>query len=429
MKRLPAAVQRYLDKQPTTADWRLEGDDGGDFAGAVVIPSLAEGECLFATLRSLAANPAALTQAFLVVVVVNHEAAAAAAARLQNSNDLERLQAFAAQSGLRLAWVDAASPGLEIPTKLAGVGFARKLGMDLVLPRLLRAKDPLLVCLDADTLVETGYLQAIITHFLNSTQGAAILPYRHQPAADAVAQAAIERYELFLRSYVYGLRLAGSPYAFNSVGSAMACRASAYVRCGGMNSRKAGEDFYFLQKLAKTGGVAQLSGTTVYPEARVSTRVPFGTGRSMSRLLEEGEQAIQFYPVEVFRVLAEWLDTVQLALPEDAEQLMLRAAKISPVLSGYLEQCGWQRSWTGMQATYRTAAQLFQAFHVWFDGFRTMRLVHLLCEAGFGRGEPETVLPRYFFWQGRSCPATCAEMLEELRSYDAAQPLIRLSKI
>ena len=274
----PVAVQRYLDRYGVRGPWRLAGAPQVDYRGAVVIPSLAEGDRLFATLRSLAGNPREWISRFLVVVVCNHGQGAGSEDRLQNGIDLARLEDFAQASGLNLGRVDAISPGFEVPERRAGVGFARKLGMDLALPLLDWSADPLLIGLDADTLVEENYLQAIDRHFLMSTRGAAVLPYRHQPGADPALQDAIDRYELFLRSYVFGLRLAGSPYAFNTVGSAMACRASAYVRCGGMNSRKAGEDFYFLQKLAKTDGVDRLSGTIVYPEPRVSSGSPSAPG-------------------------------------------------------------------------------------------------------------------------------------------------------
>ena len=429
MNLLPDAVQRYLDRSAFRGAWTLEGVERGGFAGAVVIPSLAEGDSLFATLQSLAANPRRLTACFLVVIVVNHAENASAADRLQNSIDLTRLAVLAEGSELCLSWVDAASPGAEVPTKQAGVGFARKLGMDLALPLLNWKEDSLLVCLDADTLVEANYLQSIVMHFRQSALGAATLPFRHQPGNDAAQQAAIDRYELFLRSYVYGLRLAESPYAFNTVGSAMACRASAYVRCGGMNCRKAGEDFYFLQKLAKTDGVALLSGTTVFPEPRVSSRVPFGTGRSMSRLLDGDARAVLFYPAKAFQVLADWLRTVNQQLSFDAETLLTYAEKMSPVLTDYLEQANWRTVWPRIQSTHRTGSRRRQAFHVWFDGFKTMRMIHLLCDAGFSRGEPEDVLPEYFFWDGRDCPEVQAGMLEALRSQDGVQQSISVSKI
>ncbi len=421
MSLLPAAVERYLDKSAAKGPWALAGEDRADFVGAVVIPSLAEGDSLFATLQSLAANPPQLIAGFLVVIVVNHGEAASAEDQLQNSLDLARLADLAERSELCLAWVDAASPDLEIPAKQAGVGFVRKLGMDLALSRLNWTEDPLLVCLDADTLVEENYLQSIVTHFRQSTLGAAVLPYRHQPGVDAVQQAAIDRYELYLRSYVYGLRLAGSPYAFNTVGSAIACRASAYVRCGGMNCRKAGEDFYFLQKLAKTDGVDLLSGTTVFPEPRVSARVPFGTGRSMGRLLNGDAQAVLFYPATVFRVLADWLRIVAQHISGDAEILLAHAEKISPVLADYLEQAGWRTVWPRLQSNHQNIVRRSHAFHSWFDGFRTMRLIHMLCDTGLCRSESEDALKEYFAWDDRACPRTLAGMLEELRLIDGVR--------
>lgn len=417
---LPTAVQRYLDKAGTQGPWRLSGTERTDFYGAVVIPSLAEGDSLFQTLQGLSANASAAISDFLVVVVVNHAEQAVDADRLQNAVDLQRLQAFSRDSALNLAWVDAASAGLEVPGRQAGVGFARKLGMDLALKFLAWDANPLLVCLDADTLVEERYLSAITNHFRQASCGAAVLPYRHQPGAGPEQQTAIEHYELFLRSYVYGLRLAGSPYAFNSVGSAMACRAQAYVRCGGMNMRKAGEDFYFLQKLAKTDGVEQLTGTTVYPEPRISERVPFGTGRSMLRMLAGDHQGVLVYPVEVFDILGEWLRLVTHNLSREAVETLQAAEQLSPVLAGQLEKLDWLRVWPRMQKTFREEERLRQAFHGWFDGFRSLRLIHLLCENGYLRGAPQELLPAYFAREGVRCPNTINAMLEKLRADDGA---------
>jgi len=418
MPALPAAVQRYLDRHATQGPWELESEARGEFDGAVVIPALAEGAGIFATLESLAANPPSWLERFLIVVVVNNSDQAAAADRRQNETDLAALADLASRTVLNLCRVDAAVAGLAVPSRQAGVGFARKLGMDLVLPRLDWRKDPLLVCLDADTLVDPGYLQAIAMHFQNSAAGAAVLPFRHQPAADPLRQAAIDRYELFLRRYVYGLRLAGSPYAFHSIGSAIACRASAYVLSGGMNGRKAGEDFYFLQKLAKTVGVERISGTRVYPDSRASNRVPFGTGRSVALQLEGDENAVRFYPAAVFRITGAWLRAVAQDLPGRADTLLLKAEAISPVLADHLEQSGWLATWPRLQENHPASAGLFRAFHTWFDGFRTLRLIHRLCNSGLQRGEPEAMLPDYFARDGLACPKDLPAMLETLRRLD-----------
>ena len=418
MSDLPAEVQKYLSKRAIKGPWAVAGTRRMDFTGAVVIPSLAEGDSLFATLQSLETNASELRDQFLILVVVNQGEQASDEDRLQNHDDLERLITFFKQTNLSLGWIDATSTGCEIPSKDAGVGFSRKLGLDSALSRLNWQTDPLLVCLDADTLVEEHYLQSIVSHFCQSKKGAAVLPFCHQHADDSEKQSAIDRYELFMRSYVYGLRLAGSPYAFNSVGSAIACRAGAYIRCGGMNSRKAGEDFYFLQKLAKTDGIDLLKGTIVFPEPRVSTRVPFGTGRSMGRLLAGDTDGVLFYPIAVFQILGDWLSMIEKNLHDDAEALLRKASEISPVLVEYLEQAGWRVTWPRLQNNHHSETSRLAAFHVWFDGFRTLRLIHLVCEAGFSRGEPEEMLPDFFLLDNRPCATTVADMLHDLRLFD-----------
>ena len=53
MSHFPAAVQRYLDKRVAKGPWTVTGAQNSSFTGAVVIPSLAEADSLFATLQSL----------------------------------------------------------------------------------------------------------------------------------------------------------------------------------------------------------------------------------------------------------------------------------------------------------------------------------------------------------------------------------------
>ncbi len=113
----------------------------------------------------------------------------------------------------------------------------------------------------------------------------------------------ITLYELHLRYYIQGLRYSGFPYAFHTVGSAIAVKAFQYVKAGGMNRRQAGEDFYFVQKLVPLGGYFALNSTTVYPSPRESFRVPFGTGAAISRLMNNPGEEFLTYNFEAFREL------------------------------------------------------------------------------------------------------------------------------
>lgn len=409
-------LQSYCAERAAGAPWSLAGCCRSGFRGAVVIPALAESAGLQATLASIARNPPALIDRFLVVVVVNHRIDAADADKADNAETLRMLPTLSELLPFPLAWIDAASPGRELPVRSGGVGLARKIGFDHALSRLdCQNADPLLVGLDADTLVQPDYLEAIECHFLTAQAGGAVIPFRHQPAATPAAQDIIDCYELFLRSYVHGLACAASPYAFHTVGSAMACTVSAYLRSGGMNSRQAGEDFYFLQQLKKTSGIATVPGTEVHPSPRPSHRVPFGTGRSVSRALGGDREAITFYRPECFQILRSWLDLISGSIDSGAEMLIRSAAAISQDLAGYLDREGFAAVWPRISRAKKSPAALLAAFHEWFDGLRTMKLVHHLSAETYPRCSPEESVPHLLGISGLEPVHGIREQLELLR--------------
>jgi len=383
----------------------------------VVIPALAESATLQATLSSLVRNPPELLAQFLVLVVINHREDAPEADKADNLATLAVLAESApSMPHLNLAWVDAASPGLELPAKGGGVGLARRIGLDLALTRLqTHGHDPILVCLDADTLVRPDYLPALIRHFHGSACGGAVIPFLHQQGLSPQSDRAILRYELFLRCYVLGLSLAASPYAFHSVGSAMACRASAYVKIGGMNSRSAGEDFYFLQQLARTVGIEQVAGTVVYPSQRSSHRVPFGTGRSISRLLDGDPEAVLFYRSACFRILGDWLSLVSDSYGQESGCLLARAGEISPHLAEYLETVRCGEIWEKLRRHNPGRTAFLSAFSGWFDGLKTMKLIHHLSAGPFPRRQPNVAVAELLQLCGEEPVTGLEDQLELLR--------------
>src|SRR5256885_274024 len=186
----------------------------------------------------------------------------------------------------------------DLPTKHAGVGLARKIGMDEALRRFAdvgRLWDGVIVNFDADCCCDANYLRSIEAHFTANSRTPGCSIYFEHPPGPA------DLYELHLRYYVQGLRYAGHPYAFHTVGSCMAVRAQVYMEQGGMNKRKAGEDFYFLQKVIALGNYTDLLTTRVMPSARESHRVPFGTGKAVGDHLR-GKAALT-YPFEAFQHL------------------------------------------------------------------------------------------------------------------------------
>jgi len=412
----PELLKEYLARSGVKGSWSIETAAAGPFAGGIVIPALAESDSIPLLLHSLCTDSSLPESGLLVLFVINNREDATAEERVDNARTLALLRARAGQLPFPIGIIDATSQGLALPVRDGGVGLSRKIGHDLLLPYLdCTARDPIIISLDADTLVSPGYAGTIVNHFRSAAAGGAIIPFVHRPAEDERANAAIIRYELFLRCYVAGLAHAGSPYAFQTVGSAMACRASAYLKCGGMNRRRAGEDFYFLQSLAKNCGVSRVTGATVYPSPRRSGRVPFGTGRAVGALLNSEPDAVLFHRPESFLLLKRWLELAGEGCRERLPDLPVLAGEVSPLLQRFLGEQGFSSAWNGLLQHNRTAERLLLAFHRWFDAFRTMKYFHFLADGPYPRCEPEEVLrswPQVWGEPG----LTAEERLELLRN-------------
>jgi hypothetical protein len=419
MNFLPQPVARYLQRRTASGPWHITGSQRSDYRSAVVIPVLAESAALPATLASLATNPENLLAETLVLLVVNQRPDSAAEDKADNRLFLQQLESGSLNlTDLQLAWVDAATAGRELPAKDGGVGLARKIGFDLALSRLAwHPEEPLLVALDADTLVRPDYLGTLRRHFNAADAGAAVIPFCHQVAENPAQQQAITRYELFLRSHVLGLQLAGSPYAFHTIGSTMACRATAYVRAGGMNRRRAGEDFYFLQQLAKTAGVQQLSGTLVFPSPRPSARTPFGTGRSVSALLTGQDSAVLFYPPACYQLLGGWLQLVESHLETDGAGLLQQARQLNVAVAEFFEGENFIAVWNRLATNHPRLQARHKAFHDWFDGLKTTRLIHHLCAGPYPRCQPQQAVPPLLETAGLAAATDPAAQLNILRHH------------
>ncbi|MBQ1653466.1 MAG: hypothetical protein II060_06740 [Bacteroidales bacterium] len=179
--------------------------------------------------------------------------------------------------------------------KIAGVGNARKVGMDEAVWRFATIENPrgVIVSLDADCLVSEDYFTEIYSRFYCAKDhpNACTLQFRHNFDEKLYSKQEIDacrRYEMYLRYFRLAQKVAGIPQCLHTIGSCLAVTAETYARMGGMARRQAGEDFYFLQKLALQSKVASVDKPIVFPSPSVSERVPFGTGRSVKKIIETG---------------------------------------------------------------------------------------------------------------------------------------------
>ena len=300
--------------------------------------------------------------------------------------------------------VDKFSEGNQLPPK-GGVGNARKIGADLAaaLIHMKRISSSWIRCTDADVQIPDSYFACTAEYDDSSDIAALIYPFQHGALEGREGQAdvllATALYELSLRYYVAAMQAARSPYAFHTIGSTIAIHVDHYARVRGFPKREAGEDFYLLNKLAKSGRVVQMKpGSGCRPiqiEARLSDRVPFGTGAAVNKMtaLDNVVEDYRFYDPRLFQLLGLWLDSWSNIWASENPVL-------SPQVFGHTIEMGAHggqvsqaeiHSLIGALAELKTEVALQHAFkqsktfdqfarhlHTWFDAFRSLKLMHAL---------------------------------------------------
>lgn len=397
MNEIPEFVKKYLTKFGMPG-WELEKSDNKNYKLIIVIPAVQEFENIKKLLLSLSENDKTYFEKILIVFTINSIENSPQEIIEENQQTILYLKSIINKSetgnneltkianlDLNIGIVDINSPGNQMPAKDGGVGLARKIGMDLALEHF-DYKNPgknILVCLDADCTVQNNYITEIYNYFNHEKCSAAYVQFEHLLNSDYENNLAIICYEIFLRYYVLGLQIADSPYAFHTVGSTMVCDTEMYVKIQGMNKKKAAEDFYFMEKLSKNVKIHKIVSTKVYPSSRGSWRVPFGTGRSVTRFLSKQQNEYLLYSPKCFYVLKNWLHVFNNKKILASEEYLLKAKTIHIELYNFLVQNNFENSWNKILHNTKTNEQINIQKLYWFDGFKTLKFIHHLRDTAF----------------------------------------------
>lgn len=293
-------------KRYSVAPKIFNGNPRSDTGIIVVIPCY-DDEFIFTTLCSL--DSADRPPCSVEVIVVVNSAEDTDVAVIEKNRRIYASLCEKKGSYLNFALLPYIIEG--VPHKIAGVGNARKVGMDEAVWRFATIENPrgVIVSLDADCLVSEDYFTEIYSRFYCAKDhpNACTLQFRHNFDEKLYSKQEIDacrRYEMYLRYFRLAQKIAGIPQCLHTIGSCLAVTAETYVRMGGMARRQAGEDFYFLQKLALQSKVASVDKPIVFPSPSVSERVPFGTGRSVKKIIETG--SCKVYNFGLFLLLKEF---------------------------------------------------------------------------------------------------------------------------
>ena len=365
-------ISTYLKKRGISGPWEIDPLINRTFNQAIVIPAYSEFEFLPDTLESINQNKPELLNQTLVAVVINNANNSPQSVKEDNQLTIQKINENNYQ--FPHAVIDAASSGLELPLKHAGVGLARKIGMDLVLPHLLSFKS-LIFCTDADTKVSPDYLSKVTQYFDSHNTSAAVIGFDHLQSEDSAINDAIRKYEKFLKTTAEKMQRASSPYGYVSIGSTIVCTAEAYCAVGGMPRKKATEDFYFLQELTKYCGVHNIPETLVFPSPRPISRVYLGTGYRMEQIQKGFDITSLYYSDDAYRYLSKWLQLGGHAWEKSLNDLLKDIKSIHPNLIGFLKIEGIETIWSKIQKNVPSELHFTEQLHRWFDGLKTIRFL------------------------------------------------------
>ena len=369
-------LKKYLQNR-SAEEIFLHGDSTFNADIIVVIPSYWEPK-LFQTLESLkqCASPKSKVA---VMVILNYSKDSEEIINFHNNQykQLMDWQSYSSNPSLQFIF----SQPIYLQSKQAGVGLARKIGMDMAV-RLFshhNKSSGIILCLDADCLCHENYLVEVERYFSNpNSKPCVTLGFEHQFDEN---ETAIIEYELHLRYYIEAQKSIGYPFAFHTLGSCMAVRAEAYCLQGGMNKRQAGEDFYFLHKFSVIDWLGKIKKNLVYPSARISTRVPFGTGKAVGDYLQNKIQlTYSLDAIRLFGLLLDKMNDWYIKTNDDIRE------DIKNLNNDVFHFCDQQELWKQILVCKENCATL-ESFHKrmmrWFDPFLLMKFLHYLRDFGY----------------------------------------------
>lgn len=268
---------------------------------------------------------------------------------------------------IKYSIIDKASKGNGWRGNKQGVGWARRTIMDHI-AKIAKTTD-IIISLDADTTFGENYFASVINLFSEFKNAVALSnPYYHKRTGSDAEDRAILRYEIYMRNYAINLLRINSPYAFSALGSAIALPVSSYKAIGGLTPKLSGEDFYFLQKLRKYGKILVYNNEKVFPEARFSDRVFFGTGPAMIKGNAGDWDSYPVYHHSLFDKIKITNDCFADLFKEDIETPM----------SGFLkEQFATDNLWKPLRDNFINSENFIRACYEKIDGLRILQFLKL----------------------------------------------------
>jgi len=341
----------------------------------IIIPVYNEYDYILDTLESINNNPTTCLKNLLVILVINNSVTDNK--KIVNNNSRTHQLINHQEYKYEKLVIDFYSEGNQLTEKHAGVGSARKIGMDYALK--LSTPQSLFFSLDADTIISNKYLKTIQEKFKGSKMHACVINFKHQKSSDSIIEEGVRSYEKKIKSIAQKISNTGSPYGYVSMGSAIVCTALAYISIGGMSKKKATEDFYFLQALAKYSKIYRINEILVFPSSRCEQRVYLGTGYRLNEFQKNKTFRELDYSVSAYQNLRHIIVITQKMWGQDYNLVYNKIKIVSnKKTADFLVQNNFKNVWIQFCKETKNQKQFMLFFNQWFDALKTIKFLKKL---------------------------------------------------
>ena len=366
--------EKYLNKKAIVDCWSFHQKPKKDKYDFVIsIPSYCEFNYLFKTLDSINLQEEYLLDKTIVSIVINNSDSCSNSVIKNNHSTYEKL--INSSYKFDFIVIDAYSKKNAIDSKKAGVGIARKISVDILLKYM--NLDAVICFLDADTQVPKHYLKIINKSQSKIKWHSAVVDFHHLHD-ESKTKGFIQDYELFLKKTSEKLKKAGSPYSFVPLGCTMLCRLDSYIGVGGMNTRKAAEDFYFLQELKKSYDVHYIEEVQVRPSNRYINRSYLGTSKRMFDVINGELNIDDLYFSDIkYDILSLFLKKILKSKELSSAVVLSNFKKNNIKLYQFLIENKFELVWSSISGS-KNQKQFENQFHKWFDFLKTIKLLKFI---------------------------------------------------
>ena len=369
-------IQKYFKKNSDNLFYlRNYRVNKKEYSYFIIIPIYNEYDYILHTLISINKNPTAYLKNLLVVLVINNSIKDNK--KIVNNNYRTHQLINNQQYKYEKLVIDCYSKNHALEEKQAGVGSARKIGMDYALN--LSTPQSLFFSLDADTIISNKYLKTIKEKFKGSKMNACVINFKHQKSSDSIIEQGIRLYEKKIKNIAKQISNTGSPYGYVSMGSAIVCTALAYISVGGMSKKKATEDFYFLQALAKHSKIYRINEILVFPSSRCEQRVYLGTGYRLNEFQNNKTFIELNYSVSAYQNLSHVIAITQKMWGKDYNLVYAKLKTISNKRAvDFLVENNFKNVWIKFCEETKNQKQFMLFFNQWFDALKTIKFLKKL---------------------------------------------------